>query len=139
VSVPSNQPQAPEANRTSGSSQRASRGLGSSLDRTAIGTAVEQLRSEAAFETDGRNSKTIVHDGIARVVVSAVDEGRDVGGRTNHGRIAIVKIDGAGILSQGGEQTNVTAGEIATLAPGGGWEFRAEQPSAMVTCFWQPI
>lgn len=139
MNVPSNQPQATEANRTSGSGQRAPRGLGSNLDRSAIGTAVEQLRSEAAFETDGRNSKTIVHDGVARVVVTAVDEGRDVGGRTSHGRIAILMIEGAGTLSQGGEQTNVTAGEIATLAPGDGWEFRAEQPSAMVACFWQPI
>lgn len=128
-----------QANSTSGSDQRTSRGLGSGLDRSDLGATIEQVRAEPAFETDGRNAKTVVHDGVARIVVSAVAEGREFGGRTNHGRIAIVMLEGAGVLSQGGEQTTVAAGEMATLEPGHGWEFRAEQPSAMVTCFWQPI
>lgn len=139
MTVPSDKTQNHEAARTGGSDQRPARVLGSTLDRMAVSDIVDQIRSEAAFETDGRNSKTIVHDGVARIVVTAVGAGRDIGSESNDGRIAIVVVEGSGRLRQGDEKMDLSSGDIATLAPGTGWTFHAEQPTAMVACFWQPV
>lgn len=139
MSAPSDQTPSYEVGGTGGSEQRAPRTLGSALDRTAIAEVVDQVRAEPAFRTDGRNSKTIVHDGATRIVVTAVEAGRQIGSTTNDGRIAMVMIEGSGRLGQRGQEVDLTSGDIATLAPGGGWSFRAEQPTALVTCFWEPV
>ena len=138
MSVPSDQPQSHEATRTGGSGQRPARALASTLERMAISEVVDQIRSEAAFDTDGRNAQTIVHDGAARIVVTAVDAGRDIGSDVTDACIAFVVIEGSGTLEQGGEEIGIDSGDIATLAPATGWTFHAEQPTAMVTFFWQP-
>jgi quercetin dioxygenase-like cupin family protein len=128
----------PSATRTSGSGQRDARVLASSLRRVTISHIAEQLRAEAAYATDGRNSRTIVHEGEARVVVTAIGEGRDVGSTTSDGPVALVIVAGTGTLTQGDQQVELRGGDLATLAPGGAWRFEARAETALVACFWQP-
>lgn len=99
---------------------------------------VAELRSEAAFATDGRNARTVIHDGMARVVVSVVDAGREIGAETSDGHVALMVLEGAGTLHRGDDGTEVSAGTLAILKPGQGWSLLATDPFACVGCFWQP-
>jgi quercetin dioxygenase-like cupin family protein len=97
-----------------------------------------ELRRDAAFGTDGRLARTVIHDGPARIVVSVVDVGRVIGGETSDGHVAILVLEGEGALDRGDDSTALSPGTVAVLKPGEGWSLRAATPFACVACFWQP-
>jgi mannose-6-phosphate isomerase class I len=131
-------PQSPvDDERTHGSPQRPVRDLDASLRRVAMTETVERMRREQAFATDGRNSETVLHDGSARVVLTALEQDREVGSESGHGRAVVLLLEGAGTLAQGDEQSSLTSGDLALLAPAMSWTFKASQPCAFVACFWQ--
>ena len=126
------------ADRTSGSPQRPPHDLGATVRALVIPAVIERLRREPAFATDGRNAQTILHDGSARVIVTALDAGREVGSETSDGPVVLMILEGEGTLAQAGQQSRLVEGSLVTLAPGSGWSFTADAPTAMVACFWQP-
>ena len=123
--------------RTHGSPQRPARDLDASLRRIAVMGTVERMRGEQAFATDGRNSETVLHDGSARVVLTALEQDREVGSESGHGRAVVLLLEGEGTLAQGGEQSSLSSGDLALLAPSMSWTFKASKPCAFVACFWQ--
>jgi hypothetical protein len=125
--------------QTHGSPTRAPRPLEGSLLHLDAAMTISRLRGEAAFRTDGRNSMTVVSDGPTRVIVTVVDAGREVGGERSDGHVSIVLLEGRGILVRGDSEAALTPGSLAVLAPGSAWSLRAEQPSAFVASFWQPV
>jgi quercetin dioxygenase-like cupin family protein len=123
--------------RTHGSPQRPARELDASLRRIAVMETIERMRGEQAFATDGRNSETVLHDGIARVVLTALEQDREVGSESGHGRATLFLLEGEGTLTQGDEQSSLQSGDLALLAPAMSWTFKASRPCAFVACFWQ--
>jgi quercetin dioxygenase-like cupin family protein len=127
----------PVDERTHGSPQRPVRDLDASLRRIAVMETVARMRDEQAFATDGRNSETILHDGIARVVLTALAQGREVGSESGHGRATLIMLEGEGTLTQGDKRSALKSGDLALLAPAMSWTFTASQACAFVACFWQ--
>ena len=112
--------------QTHGSATRPSRPLGGPLILMPAAETVARLRAEAAFMTDGRNSETLVADAATRVIVTVVDAGRDVGGEHSDGHVSLVLLEGAGTLVRGDADAALDAGDVAVMAPGPAWSFRAD-------------
>jgi quercetin dioxygenase-like cupin family protein len=103
-----------------------------------VAEVLTTLGSEAAFRSDGRDSETVVSEGPARVIVSILDAGRDVGGERSDGFVAIYVVEGGGRMDRDGVEMEMSAGSLAVLAPGASWKLRAESRTAFIGTFWQP-
>ena len=121
-----------------GSSARPPRPLSAGLVLVDIADVLATLRGETAFRSDGRDSETVVADGPARVIVSIVDAGREVGGETSDGYVSIYLLEGGGRIVRDGVETELSVGSLAVLAPGAAWKLRAHSESAFVASFWRP-
>jgi quercetin dioxygenase-like cupin family protein len=121
-----------------GSSARPPRPLSAGLVLVDVAEVLTTLRGETAFRSDGRDSETVVADGPARVIVSVVDPGREVGGSTSDGYVSIYLLEGGGRIVRDGVETELSAGSLAVLAPGAAWKLRAHSESAFVASFWRP-
>jgi hypothetical protein len=108
------------------------------LAPTRIEAAADELRAEAAFASDGRNARTVLQIGPARILVGVIDAERDIGAQDSDGYVSIFMCQGSGSLAQGEVHTPIAAGTLAVLAPGTGWSLRALEPCAYVASFWQP-
>jgi quercetin dioxygenase-like cupin family protein len=106
------------------------------LRRFEISDVAERLRQEDAFGTDGRNAQTMHDDGIVRVIVAVVAEGKDLGARQSDGFVAISITEGRGVLRRGEEETECVAGSVSILAPGAAWAFGASEPCTLYAVFW---
>jgi hypothetical protein len=122
--------------RTHGTDQRQPRDLNVLLRRFQIVDVAERLRQEDAFATDGRNAETVHDDGMVRVIVAVVAEGRDIGARESVGYVAIAMSEGRGLMRRGEEETEMAAGSVAILAPGAPWAFAASEPCTLYAVFW---
>jgi quercetin dioxygenase-like cupin family protein len=103
-----------------------------------VAEVLTTLRGETAFRSDGRDSETVVAEGSARVIVSVVDPGREVGGETSDGYVSIYLVEGSGRIVRDGVETALSAGALAVLAPGAAWKLRADSESSFVASFWRP-
>jgi hypothetical protein len=121
-----------------GSSARPPRPLSGGLVLVDVAEVLARLRGETAFRSDGRDAETVVSEGPARVIVSVVDPGRDVGGDRSDGYVSILLLEGGGRIVRGGVETSLAAGGLAILAPGAPWKLHADVESAFVASFWQP-
>ena len=71
------------------------------------------LRGETAFRSDGRDSETVISDWPARVIVSVVDAGREVGAETSDGHVSIYLLQGGGTIVRDGVEERMSAeGEV---------------------------
>lgn len=122
--------------RTHGTDQREARDLHVLLRRFEIDDLAARLRQEDAFATDGRNAETVHDDGMVRVIVAVLAEGRDVGARESYGYVAITLSEGRGLLRRGEEESEAVAGSVAIIAPGAAWAFAASEPSTLYAVFW---
>lgn len=121
-----------------GSSARPPRPLSAGLVVVDVAEVLTTLRGETAFRSDGRDSETVVAEGSARVIVSVVDPGREVGGETSDGYVSIYLVEGSGRIVRDGVETALSAGALAVLAPGAAWKLRADSETSFVASFWRP-
>jgi hypothetical protein len=123
---------------THGSPARPPRPLSAGLLVVDVAALVTDLREEASYQADGRDSETIVSDGPARVIVTVLEAGMDLGAERSDGHVMLLLVEGSGALGRDGAESPMTAGSLAVLAPGEPWSLRADTRSAVVASFWQP-
>jgi quercetin dioxygenase-like cupin family protein len=123
---------------THGTPARPPRPLDARLQVVDVAAVVGDLGAEEPYRSFGRDSQTIVSDGPARVIVTLLDAGGDVGAATSDGHVSLYVVEGSCRLERGGEETTLAAGSLAVLAPGAPWSLRADARTAFVASFWQP-
>jgi quercetin dioxygenase-like cupin family protein len=124
---------------THGTPARPPRPLDARLRVVDVAAIVGGLREEDPYRSFGRDSQTIVSDGPARIIVTLLEAGSDVGAATSDGHVSLYVIEGSCRLERDGQDVMLTAGSLAVLAPGAPWSLRADARTAFVASFWQPV
>ena len=123
---------------THGTPERPPRPLDADLQVVDVAAVLGDLRDEEPYRSFGRDSQTILSDGPARIIVTLLEAGSDVGAATSDGHVSVYVIAGSCRLERDGEETTVPAGSLAVVAPGAPWNLRADERTAFVASFWQP-
>jgi quercetin dioxygenase-like cupin family protein len=122
---------------TSGSEEREPRELRAALVVVGLAAELERLRGEAAYRDGDRNSVTLAKESDLRVLLAALRPGARIGEDDAHGRLSVLVLEGAALVSRDGEPFELLSGELAVLDAGLPWWVEArEETAVLLTMTW---
>ena len=109
-----------------------------------ISSELARLRSESQWTDGDRNSRTLAKDVDFRLLLAVLRDGATLDEQNGEARASVQLLDGQAVLRLGGgsllaaaEETELSAGDVATVDAGGPWELKARGECAfLLTLAW---
>ncbi len=93
---------------------------------------VAEIRREDAFERSGRSGRTLAKSGRFRLVLLAMKAGNEIGTHQTDSPMTLHVLQGQLRFRAGGEQHELSRGEVLFFGPGDAHDIRAAEDSALL-------
>jgi quercetin dioxygenase-like cupin family protein len=122
---------------TSGTESRDARPLMEGLMIFGLRDEIEGLRAEAPYAEGDRNAATLAKEVDFRVLLSVLRSGATLDEQDGDARASLQLIEGEATLRGDGEDSQMTAGDIAVIDAGRPWFLTAQSDCAvLLTLAW---
>lgn len=122
---------------TSGSEARDARPLMEGLMIFGLSDEINGLRAEAPYAEGDRNAATLAKDVDFRVLLSVLRSGATLDEQNGEARASIHLLEGRATLRGDGEDSEMSAGDIAVINAGKPWFLTAQADCAvLLTLAW---
>lgn len=126
-----------EYGSTSGTDTREPRALMERLMVFDLHGEINDLRREKEWTDGDRNSRTLAKEVDFRVLLSVLRPGATLTEEDGDARVSLHMIGGAARLETTAGSADLSAGQLAAVDVGQGWQLRATEDSAvLVTLAW---
>ena len=124
---------------TSGSDERESRPLMEPLIVVSLPEEVRALRAEPQWAENHKNARTLAKDVDFRALLSVLGAGEYLEEFNGEARASLQVVDGSIRLDVDGQQTDLTAGQIAVIDSGRPWTVVAATDCAILLTLAWPL
>ncbi len=117
---------------TTGSDTREPRPLAGPFLGFDIDEELERLRNEPEYAEHDRNAITLAKDGDLRIVLVSLRPDALIGDEEADGTVSVQVVEGTVNVDSRDETVDLTAGQLAIVAPGDPWLVSAREESAVL-------